>query len=1169
MKRARLKKLFAFLLSLALLFSMAFSVYAQENTDKSGIENMNDDIAIQEDSSSNTETPVQEPANVSASMLKKADVDEATQQSFDVSDSENTSMSDSNASTQPVAETDVYLNVLESKAVFPAIQADTTDEMSSTDDEQFDITPPTIEKIEFPQQGQTLKVGDTVSLYVYAYDTETAEGGLKVTASLALENSASSQTDMAVSYDAENKRYECNCILPDSALEKIVVSRITVDDKYHSTSATCHENKDYIYWFFVEQTESTPLHAKSFILTQNGQTLDVGDRIGASLETVEVINDSYHVYAVFQNVNNNTQSILLYASDSTHKNFSGSTIIDSYNSDGEWTLKRIYVDKGSLSGKQDLVIDDIATCGYTIMKNTSGTNTSLTPTIKSVSLDNNGEMLSVGDKVTITVSAEAGKDATLRSSGSITFMAASSISDRYKSVDLTLGNDGIYQGVFEITEDTYPCEWYVNSISIYNTENNSSADYAAFTYLADYPYYVNVKNGNTFVIPTQNVYLSFSALDENGEWKTIQSMSNQKIGWRQSLKECGISFPDIEIGYPGFTHMGWINNSDKEYTEDTPIVNTSNLSFYAKYDKKIATASYRSVDESGTVTYKEQKVVLPSNATYGDLRKAAESAAVPESVYPGLIFQKWEINMGSSKDEDIITNFSVYTYVNAVYDKNFISNNYTYIDTQGNWVTADQPLIVEKGTTYATAIAEAQKYMPKDITKAHSFEQWECRTTASAEGIPNFTSLFFTSKYAGKTALQISQLFSDEKGFEIHLGKPLVVDEGTTGDKVIGILNNWEKPIFYPGLRFKKWNYYGSNLDANTIVENGQVIAMNAQYENHLIRYLIYPDEKSLPHNSEETTNNCESIFCQVVDIGDTVTFPKTFEGYETVTWSTNYGSQLQPGDTFTVEHGINFYGYGTKTTATPETPEPEIPTNPENPPEPEVPDKELPDSAMDELINSILTADNGTTIPINMEYTTVVSKEILEAAKGKDVNIQLNMNGYTWTINGMDIIANDLKNVDLEVILDTNNIPNRTLQMLAGSNPLRQLSLVHEGDFGFKSTLTVNIGAEHAGKHGNLYYHDSVGKMVFIDAGKINADGNVNLTFSHASDYAIVISDKTMSQTDVPSSITTSITQNRPNNQSQPPKTGDPSLVMVWIVYALLALGSMVVLIKKSGYSK
>lgn len=42
------------------------------------------------------------------------------------------------------------------------------------------------------------------------------------------------------------------------------------------------------------------------------------------------------------------------------------------------------------------------------------------------------------------------------------------------------------------------------------------------------------------------------------------------------------------------------------------------------------------------------------------------------------------------------------------------------------------------------------------------------------------------------------------------------------------------------------------------------------------------------------------------------------------------------------------------------------------------------------------------------------------------------------------------------------------------GKNPTCQLSLTHNGPFGFKADLTVNVGAKYNGKFGNLYFYDS-----------------------------------------------------------------------------------------------
>ena len=154
--------------------------------------------------------------------------------------------------------------------------------------------------------------------------------------------------------------------------------------------------------------------------------------------------------------------------------------------------------------------------------------------------------------------------------------------------------------------------------------------------------------------------------------------------------------------------------------------------------------------------------------------------------------------------------------------------------------------------------------------------------------------------------------------------------------------------------------------------------------------------------------------------------------------------------------------------------------------------------------------------------------------------------------------------------MLFRSNIPNSTIQKLAGDNPVKQLSLVHEGDFGFKASLTVKMGEEYAGKYGNLFYHDSTGKMTFIDAGTIRPDGMVTLGFSHASDYVVVMSNEKMSQASVPAELRP--TGNKGNSDAgsgnngsnsassrKSAKTGDNNQIMLLLLCSMFALGVIV----------
>lgn len=169
----------------------------------------------------------------------------------------------------------------------------------------------------------------------------------------------------------------------------------------------------------------------------------------------------------------------------------------------------------------------------------------------------------------------------------------------------------------------------------------------------------------------------------------------------------------------------------------------------------------------------------------------------------------------------------------------------------------------------------------------------------------------------------------------------------------------------------------------------------------------------------------------------------------------------------------------------------------------------------------------NGDTpvIPIEMNNVKILPWEILEAAKGKELVIELRMGAsvaggfqYTWTIKG-NTIEDNFESINLGVAADKNAIPEQIIQKLAGTNPIQQLSLEHSGKFGFEASLSINVGSQHAGRFGNLFYFNN-GKMEFMNTSKVDPQGNVALGFNHASDYVVVLSDEEMSQASVPKDL-------------------------------------------------
>ena len=79
------------------------------------------------------------------------------------------------------------------------------------------------------------------------------------------------------------------------------------------------------------------------------------------------------------------------------------------------------------------------------------------------------------------------------------------------------------------------------------------------------------------------------------------------------------------------------------------------------------------------------------------------------------------------------------------------------------------------------------------------------------------------------------------------------------------------------------------------------------------------------------------------------------------------------------------------------------------------------------------------------------------------------------------------------------------------------QITLAHNGEFGFTMTLTAPLGKENAGYWANLYHYDERAEaMNFEAAAKIDETCSVTIPFSHASQYAIVIDTHSYAKVDV-----------------------------------------------------
>ena len=165
-----------------------------------------------------------------------------------------------------------------------------------------------------------------------------------------------------------------------------------------------------------------------------------------------------------------------------------------------------------------------------------------------------------------------------------------------------------------------------------------------------------------------------------------------------------------------------------------------------------------------------------------------------------------------------------------------------------------------------------------------------------------------------------------------------------------------------------------------------------------------------------------------------------------------------------------------------------------------------------EDIREEIADADRGDTITIDMNGETEVPAEIFEEVAGKDVTVEFELeDGISWTVNGQDIpTATDFSDLDLGVDLGTKGISVDVINSVTGELGSVQITLAHDGQFGFTLTLTAPLGKENAGYWANLYHYDEDAQALnFETSAEIASDGSANLRMTHASQYAIVIDDK------------------------------------------------------------
>ena len=178
------------------------------------------------------------------------------------------------------------------------------------------------------------------------------------------------------------------------------------------------------------------------------------------------------------------------------------------------------------------------------------------------------------------------------------------------------------------------------------------------------------------------------------------------------------------------------------------------------------------------------------------------------------------------------------------------------------------------------------------------------------------------------------------------------------------------------------------------------------------------------------------------------------------------------------------------------------------------------PPTVSEETTDAIQEAQPGETVTVDLSSgSTTLDKDVFETLAGRDVTLVIDLgDGVSWTVKGSDVPEDtDFTDLDLGVDLDTHGIPANVVNAITGEVGTVQITLAHDGEFGFTMTLSAPLGEENAGYWANLYHYDEEAeKLNFEAAAEIDEDGNVKIPFSHASQYAIVIDTHSHATVDV-----------------------------------------------------
>ena len=587
----------------------------------------------------------------------------------------------------------------------------------------------------------------------------------------------------------------------------------------------------------------------------------------------------------------------------------------------------------------------------------------------------------------------------------------------------------------------------------------------------------------------------YTSTDDTLEWrheKVIQYM-NKGVTIGEAVRQAEKKGTP-ERNYPGLQFKEWSWQPEDGQTADTLISGYTTIKMDAVYDNVVLSCNYSYLGKNGERQSETRNEIVEKTMTLKAVRERVLDYRLPDSVYPDLSFNTWKSYRPFEDSTITVGEHAQYGVYKATakpdYTKGIIHIEYKMADGQGKGKTVNKIIMADFDITCGEVANLCESIAPDAEYKKLKRDGW-------AESVynGNDSDNFFAGNSSYEAWVTLEEKYKDY-GW-VNFGYHSLQSNGD---------DNWimEAKLYPYGMKFA------------SIVEEGINTSLKPEFEELRFKGWNCPDAERLPEtfdgtyysriNLEPLADNCvvqyfvlklgfgskgsELIQAFAVEKGTLIAPPINLGQYKNIAWFEPNRVVVQDAITdFVGEENTLDYTKGNPDVSNPAT------------------TIYLPQDLSDSLVQQINLAKAGDKVECQMGNATILSQQILEAMAEKDVNVEFSMeNGAVWSVNGMSVRADGLKDTNLFIQKydkDKGPIPTLTMNKTAGELPANQLDLVHDGEFEFDAQLTLDVDAILNEKKGILLWHNN-GTMQLEDSAIVNGS-KVDFDFVHGSEYAVV----------------------------------------------------------------